>query len=226
MQRKLIHVEIVGTSYGLSSSRRAPDALHPSVTNLGHYLTYLHFIIIFVYTCNFTSTIVPRYRCWKILQLGDISFMFPFDVKLNPSSSNLYSSYWSLFRGREGKHTLTYLSLDLWHFFLFFFKSFSMQTETLVSKAASCTAVPTLFMITYPWKSVHNTGWIIYFMAMISLLFMVYGCANVFSFYVVHVWLFQGEVCLVLDICCWYLLSWFWSYNCSWSSKLVDFTCK
>ncbi|XP_041024860.1 metal tolerance protein C4 isoform X2 [Juglans microcarpa x Juglans regia] len=39
-----------------------------------------------------------------------------------------------------------------------------------------------------------------------------------------QLWLFQGKICLVFDICCRYLLSWFWSYNCSWLSKLMDFT--
>lgn len=50
-----------------------------------------------------------------------------------------------------------------------------------------------------------------------------YICWNYHSF-VLQLWLFQGKICLVFDICCWYLLSWFWSYNCSWLSKLVDFT--
>lgn len=39
-----------------------------------------------------------------------------------------------------------------------------------------------------------------------------------------QLWILQGKICLVFDICCWYLLSWFWCDYCSWISKLVDFT--
>ena len=39
-----------------------------------------------------------------------------------------------------------------------------------------------------------------------------------------QLWLFQSTICLVFNICCWHLLSWFWCYNCSWHSELVDFT--
>lgn len=35
--------------------------------------------------------------------------------------------------------------------------------------------------------------------------------------------LLQGKICLVFDICCWYLLSWLWCYYSSWSTKLVDY---
>lgn len=45
-----------------------------------------------------------------------------------------------------------------------------------------------------------------------------------YYFIVVQLWVLQGKICLVFDICCRYLLSWFRSYNCSWLSKLVDFT--
>lgn len=38
-----------------------------------------------------------------------------------------------------------------------------------------------------------------------------------------QLWLFQRKICLVLNIGCWYLLSWFWCNNCSWHSELVDF---
>lgn len=51
----------------------------------------------------------------------------------------------------------------------------------------------------------------------------LHPCANWFPFYC-QVWLFQGKICLVFDICCWNLLSWFWCHNCKWSSKFMDFT--
>lgn len=41
-----------------------------------------------------------------------------------------------------------------------------------------------------------------------------------------QLWILKGKICLVFDICCWYLLSWFWCNYSSWSSKLVDFTGK
>lgn len=39
---------------------------------------------------------------------------------------------------------------------------------------------------------------------------------------ILQLWLFQGKICLVFNICCWNILPWVWCYSCSWNSKLVD----
>ena len=40
-----------------------------------------------------------------------------------------------------------------------------------------------------------------------------------------QLWLLKGKICMVFDICCWYLLPWIWCYHSQWSTELVDFSC-